>query len=144
MNVSVGGSYYYNDRTAEVFQAWGPFAGLRFGRLTWLGEFDWTRSDPTAAPRVTAFTTANEVSFEVVQGVDVYGAYDFHDPDVDVQSGSVQRVGGGLDALPYPFLAVRAAGHWYVVDEPSQGASGLPLDLADEFREGHVQIQFLY
>ncbi|MGH2570293.1 MAG: hypothetical protein ACRDGR_03660, partial [bacterium] len=138
VNVAAGGSYYYNDRTGEVFQAWGPFAGLRFGRLTWLGEFDWTRSDPTTSPRVSAFTTANEVSFEVVQGVDVFGAYDFHDPDVDVQSGSVQRVGGGLDALPYPFLAVRAAGHWYVVDEPPQGASGLPLDLTDEFREGHV------
>jgi len=145
VNVAVGGSYFYNSLPSGERHAAGPFAGLHWKGITWLGEFDWTRRRPTVGAPFTGFTAANELAYEVVQGVDVYGTWEFHDPDVDLVTGSVQRVGGGLDALPYPFLALRAASHWYVVDRPAGNQPlALPPDLSQDFREGHVEIQFLY
>lgn len=142
-NLAVGGSYFFNETTEER-QAYGPFAGIHWKRLTWLGEVDWTRVDPTAGAVVTAITATNELAVELVQGVDVYGTYDFHDPDLDRKSGAVHRIGGGVDTLPYPFLALRVAGHWYEVDGPPSDDALEATGLTEDYREGHVQVQILY
>jgi hypothetical protein len=141
VNAVVGGSYYYDSGTAEKRQAGGPFAGLHWKKLTWLGEFDWGWREPSASGSISSFTTTNELAVQLVQGLDVVGTYDFHDPDLDFQSGAVHRVGGGAEALLFPFLALRAVLSFYSVDDgPAVGELGF----SDDFKEGHVQVQFLY
>ena len=141
VNVVVGGSYYDNAGLAEKRQAGGPFGGLHWWKLTWLGEVDWVKRKPTAGGSVSSFTATNEISLEAIQGLDVVGTYDFHDPDLDLQSGAVHRIGGGVEALPYPFLALRGTLTYYSVDDgPAIEDAGFP----DDFKEGHIQVQFLY
>ena len=116
----LGGSYFQHrgtrggagGATGEDVYAGGPFAGVRVGPATWLGEFDWTHREvalPGASRSVfRTFTTSQELSWELIQGLDAVATYDFHDVDLDRASGAVTRIGVALSALPRAWLGVYA------------------------------------
>lgn len=135
LNIAVGGSYYRNRRTTGVVRAWGPFAGANWNRLTWTGEADWSEAGPVAT-----FTTAHELSVEVVQGVDVIGTYDFDDVNRDLKSGAVHRIGFGVEAFPYPYLQLRTKFNAFQIDEGPDvnGRHGYSSDFLQTQVEVHV------
>jgi len=150
----LGGSYYQHRGTqgsgaaaaGQDVYAGGPFAGLRLGRVTWLGEFDWTHREQAAgvAPLdiFRTFTTSQELSWEVVQGLDVVAIYDFHDPDLDRESGAVQRIGGAVNALPRPWLGLYAGLNVFRLDDGPDLAAR--TGFTEDATEANVMIHFLY
>lgn len=141
-NAEVGGSFYQNQRSDEKRQAGGPFAGVACWRLTWTGEVDWTRRElPQATPSVVrSLTASHELAIEVVQGLDAVVSYDFYDPTFDLKSGSAHRIGGGVDALVYPFLSVQGRVNLFRVDAGPDIVATFP----DEYTELQLQVHFLY
>ena len=153
-HAAFGGSYFQNRGTrggasgssGEDVYAGGPFAGVRMGRATWLGEFDWAHrevAEPGGSRSVfRTFTTSQELSWELVQGLDAVATYDFHDVDLDRASGAVRRFGAALSALPRAWLGVYAGVMLYRVDEGPDLASraGSPEDATAT----NVMIHLLY
>ncbi|MBZ0268795.1 hypothetical protein K8I85_11605, partial [bacterium] len=132
--------------TGEDVYAGGPFAGLRVGRLTWLGEFDWTHRETGGGAdgpaKFLTFTTSQELSWEVVQGIDAVALYDFHDVDVDHESGAVTRCGGAVDARLRAWVGVHAGVNRFTVEDGPDlvaRAGGVA-----EATESIVMIHFLY
>ena len=137
-NVEIGGSCYRNQTSLEERRTYGPFAGLFLWRLTWTGEVDWTRVETAAV--TTSLTTSHELAGRIVQGIDVFATYDFHDPHTDLKTGSVHRIGLGVDVLPYPFLALRGKVNAFRVDE------GVDISAlyTEDFLQSQVEIHFFY
>ena len=113
---ALGGSWYRNEGRSSRRSAGGPFGYVNVGRLTWLGEADWSNQDPATdrpfalppgASR-TAFLTSHELSWQLVRGLDVRTVYNFADPDIDHQTGTRTKFGAGIDALASPFFGVKA------------------------------------
>jgi hypothetical protein len=144
-HLAAGGSYAQHRGLDRHRWAGGPFFGASWNRFTWWGEFDWTHVVPgrAAGPAQiqvdTSFTTSQELAVQLMQGLDVFATYDFHDADMEVESGAGARVGAGIEALPYPFLQLRAKLDWFSVDA---GPEAPPLP--DDVRETQLEVHFLY
>ncbi len=102
-----GGSWWRNIESGGQRTAAGPFAALQVGPFVWLGEADWSNLDGDTSER-TALLTSHEVTWQLRRGLDLRGVYNFADPDVDRDTGSRMKVGGGVDALVTPFLGIKA------------------------------------
>jgi hypothetical protein len=143
----VGGSWYGRDGEGEDLDAGGPFAGARWGPLVWLGELDWTRREPVGDRVTKGFVTTQELTLNIVQGLNLVGTWDFFDPDLDLKTGSVTRIGAGLDALVYPFLQVAGKVNVFIVEDGDGIDDALepsPEIRADDFVQTQLQIHFLY
>jgi hypothetical protein len=132
----------------------GPLASVRWGRAIWLGELDWTRSEPSVGTgeAVWGFATSHELSVRIVQGLDAVTTYDMFDPDWDYATGALHRIGFGVDALTHPFLQLAAKINVFVAEEGDAPLPGRPDPAAnsvsgsdyEDHIETQVQIHFLY
>ncbi len=116
VGIGAGGSYWHNDEPDARRIAGGPYGYLKFGPVTWVGEADWTRTEPAGTAggtsgiaRSTHWTTSNELAWNAARGVDLRFTYDFYDPDTDHKTGSRARFGFGADWMPYPYLVLSPA-----------------------------------
>jgi hypothetical protein len=141
LNGTIGGSYYRNAGVTEDVWAGGPFAGASWGRITWHGEVDWTHRETDSAV-LTTVTTSHELAVELTQGLDAVGTYDFHDVDVNRQSGAVHRIGGGLQFLPYPFLELTGKLNAFRLD--AGPAIAARTGYTADFLQSVVELHFLY
>lgn len=154
-HVALGGSYMQhrgirrtasNASGADVY-AGGPFAGVRVGSLTWLGEFDWAHREAgneagNGPASFLTFTTSQELSWEIAQGIDLVALYDFHDVDVREETGALARYGGAIDARVRPWISVHAGvTHLEAQDGPDLAARA---GSATGGNESIVMIHFLY
>jgi len=128
---------YWRDGPVENHGSAGTYGYMTWGDFAWVGEIDWFRDAPESGGRRTGVVTSNEVSYLVRRGFEVLGTYDFYDPDRNAQTGAVSRWGGGLSALPSPFLAVQALYRATTYDD-GVGLSGT------DFWETVVQLHLLY
>jgi hypothetical protein len=163
MNFALGGSYFRSGREGNRVQTAGPLAGLGWRRCVWIGEFDWTHRELPEQTGVldtkfSSFTLSQQLALEITRGIDIVATHDFHDADIEVQTGTVQRVGLGVDALLYPFLALEAM--LYRVDaqegrdtaDPARtefrfvqrsGPAGAAV-VREDFWQSALQVHFLY
>jgi hypothetical protein len=103
--MAAGVEGYHRPTRSEALDMAGARGYLTWSSLTWLGEWDRVRHDPTATgPTVTGQVTSHELSWLAHQGLDVLATYDFFDPDIDRLSGANSRWGGGVHLMPKPFL----------------------------------------
>jgi hypothetical protein len=147
LNLAAGGSTYFNEHSSGERFTGGPFGGFHWDRLTWLGEFDWANEKPDAGRETQSFTTSQELAVRIVQGFDAVATYDFHDPDVDLESGSLARLGFGFEAIPRPFLAIRAMVNFFNVDavDPEVAPDvALPPEYRADFDQFVGQLHFFY
>lgn len=107
VGLGAGGSIWRNSDPSGRRLDRGPFGYVAVGPFIWLGEAGWSTLDPgrSAAER-TAWLTSQELTVRLRRGLELRGTYDFFDPDLDLKSGSRDRVGAGVEFLPYPFLAL--------------------------------------
>jgi hypothetical protein len=160
-HAAIGGSYSQRrgvvgsgaSAAGEDVWAGGPFAAVRWGRLTWLGEFDWAHREVAiglpAREIYLSFTTSQELSVELRQGLDVVAVYDFHDVDFKWESGTLTRVGVGLDALLTPWLGARADLNFFRPEDGrdlvERGGLGLaPGEEPEDILQSVFQIHLLY
>ncbi len=148
--VTLGGSYQSDDDRSlpsdEVRErnTGGPFGAFHWDRFTWLGEADWTRWNlPESDEEITTFITSHEAAFQVRQGLDLVGTFSFHDPDLDLQSGTEARWGAGINLFLNPFAVLSLLVQTYVIDEPDGSIIDPALSRTD-YTQTVVQGHFLY
>ena len=110
----LGGSYWRNSERRGLRLAGGPFGYVNIGPFTWLWEVDWSKLRPLESASTTQVVTSHEFSWQVVQGMDVLGAYNFHDPNVTSPTGTRSRYSVGVETLVRPFFKFRAMAHRYL------------------------------
>src|ERR1043166_5305842 len=128
---------YSHPGLTEDLNTGGAFGYLSGWNVTWVGQGDFVRRDPAAAPAVTGVVTSHELSYLVRQGVELLGTYDFFDPDRSLRTGAKSRWGGGLMVMPRAFLGPSAQFRHTRID-PGPALSGRDFD------EGLFQLHFLY
>jgi len=106
-NLVAGGSFSLNNSQGVKRLAWGPYAGLRLGALTLLGEVDWVRDSGRNEQNQKIFFTS--LNYWHQQNVNVRVAFDFLDPYDDIEEDEKSRVTLGLNAFLTPFLEASAA-----------------------------------
>ena len=138
VGLALGASYHYNRTDSRLARMAGPFGYFQIGRFTWMAEADWHRLDTPAGKGAEELVTSHEFTVQLYRGVDLRATYDFHDPDLDHQTGVRGRYGFGFDTLLYPFLGVQAMVHVDSVDE------GPATEAEKERTRALVQVHLLY
>jgi hypothetical protein len=135
--LGLGGSYWHNVEPAGVRQVAGPLGYLNWGRLTWVGEVDWSHLDPRAPQLArTQLLTSNEVSLQLTPGFDLLATFDYDDPNFDLQTGTRSRYGAGVDVLPTPFVSIQAVLNVFRFDTVNGG------DITESNYKDYAQSQF--
>lgn len=113
----------------------GPFAGLSWGRFSWLGEVDWSIADRDTPTETTSLRHSHELAARLTRGVELIGFVDVADPDVDLASGRRLRYGGGVEALVDRHLELRGV---VVVEDFEAGSAVAPRDRAQAWLLLHL------
>ena len=109
IGVGIGVTGYHQRGPRAILDVSGGYGYLTWHGLSWLAEADFARTSPRPGPRTTALVTSHELSYAVRQGLELFGTYDFYDPDRCVMSGAKSRWGGGVRVMPTPYLALDAS-----------------------------------
>ncbi len=89
----------------------GGFGSFSYQNLTLFGEVDFMKTD-SAGQKITGLITYLEADYPVVTGVDLKFAYDFYDPNKDIQNGSISRYSAGVEFFPIAGVEVRPLYRW--------------------------------
>lgn len=84
----------------------GGTGAFSYGQVTLFGEVTLVKTK-SASASTTGVVSYAEVSWMVVQGLDLKFAYDFHDPDKDLKTGSRSRYSFGFEVFPISGVEVR-------------------------------------
>ena len=88
----------------DNFTMLGVSGGLSFGNLTWTFEADqaenWIDGN-------TSLALYDELAWEIIQGVQLIGKYDFFDPKTDWLSGAVSRYTIGAEIYPLNIMEIK-------------------------------------
>ncbi len=106
--ISAGASALQHNGIVRRRAQTGPFAGLYWGRLSWLGEIDWVWTQAQGADEVRGLVATQEVALQLWSGVDLVGVYDYSDRDLDLKSGKTTGYSVGVEMLPQPFMSLQA------------------------------------
>ena len=98
-NVMLGGSFAYNDSADRKLGA--LYFGANIWRFTVIAEGDLIRDESTASGNVDQLVVYGEVNWLALDWLNVKFAYDYWDPDLDVDENERNRFSLGLE----PFLA---------------------------------------
>ena len=104
----VGLAVTHTDSPAGNRDAAGLFAGIRTGRVAWLGEADLVRDAgfPEGGRRLLALL--GEADWRVVQGQNLKLTYEYDDPDRSIAEDQQTRWSLLYEVTPLPFVQVRA------------------------------------
>ncbi len=104
----------------------GPFYALNLGRFDLVGEAYLSTLDPVNGPSSTdALVVSQQFSWTFRQGYTAQLAYDFHDADLELKSGSEERLRLALDWIPLPWMALTPGVDTYRHDNGSQSETWL-------------------
>lgn len=105
VNVSIGGSAWYNKGAAGTLTMYGGFGGLNYKDVTFHAEVD-MKKDKTG-PGTQEFISYLELNYLLLDGLDINFIYDFYDPDIDLKTGSQSRYSAGVEFFPLPGVELR-------------------------------------
>lgn len=111
ININVGGSFYNLPAPGGPgkTQMWGAFGVIAIDKnLTLQGELDFLQTHNTALNKmVTGNVIYTEANYIVFNGVDLKFGYEFYDPNIDRQDGSLSRITIGAEFFPLSGVEVR-------------------------------------
>ena len=108
-----------------------------------MAELDLSRVEsPDALPH-TEVATSHELSYEARQGIYLRGTFDLFDPTIDDRTGSLSRVGIGVDALPMPWVGIKAMYNVFRLEDPEKGTAP-DGTLGEEYEQIAVQLHLYY
>jgi len=100
--------------------------GLASTGFVWLGEVaqieNWQQNN------LTNIAVLHQLSYRLMQGLDIIGRYEFFDQDTDLQTGAIQRSSLGVEFFPIPGVEVKLSYRQSQLD--------LPTDVPDS--EGQI------
>jgi len=105
INLSLGGSIWYNKGETGTLTMYGGFTGLYYKDISVHAEVDLKKNN--AGTGTQEFISYLEVNYLVTSGVDLKFMYDFYDPDKALKTGSESRYGFGVEFFPLPGLELR-------------------------------------
>ncbi|MCB9473786.1 MAG: hypothetical protein H6678_08250 [Candidatus Delongbacteria bacterium] len=115
---------------ARTVSVYGPFAALHAGPFTWLGELGMLHDESVSgSAQHDELVHSHEFSYTVRQGMDVLYSHDFHDWDLDANSGFETRNRLALDLIPWPWVAIQPGASLFRRENGSAGTSWLELSL---------------
>ena len=105
-----GFSYMQQDK----FTMTGISGGLSFGDFTWTFEADqaenWIEGN-------TSLALYDEIVWEIIQGVQLIGKYDYFDPKTDWQTGSISRYTFGAEIYPLNIMEIKLQARFNQLDQ---------------------------
>lgn len=106
LQAAFGGSTRWDIGSVYRERLWGVQAQTHWRQFSYIADAYGRRRESVGAgtDRVWAWLFSQEFDWHPVQGLDVYVAYDFLDPDVDLQSGSQTQVALGSRIYVRHFL----------------------------------------
>lgn len=116
----IGASFNVNDADAADRQMQNLFFGLRTGPVVWLGEADLIVDDLPDGTERDAIATYLEVNWLFRTGHNLKFAYDYLDPDDDVDEDHAVRWSLVWEYVPMQFLQLRVGARTY--DAPPEDA----------------------
>ena len=124
LKLMFGGSVYKNETgsVTEVHGAsidgrtkhsrYGVFGGASLGRLTYLAEAHLVKDDPYSDnkqdSKTRSFQSYQELDVLLIRGIDLNFNYEFRDPNLDLRTGTIQRISAGFAIYPMPYLELTA------------------------------------
>lgn len=102
----------------------GVFWGLTRGPLTWTAQVD--RFEEA---EVAGLAFSQEWAWKLRAGLDLLLVHDFHDPDLELESGMDQRLRLGLEWVPVPGVALAPALSSFTHKEAGASDDWLQADL---------------
>lgn len=111
IDINIGGSFYHLPASVGPgkTQILGGFGVVSIAKnLTILGEFDLLESrHPIINKQVTGNILFTELNYILIEGIDVKIGYEFYDPNIDLQDGSISRYTIGFEFFPLSGVEVR-------------------------------------
>ncbi len=105
-----GFSYMQEDN----FSMLGVSGGISFSDFTWTFEADqaenWIDGN-------TSLALYDEIAWEIIQGVQLIGKYDFFDPKTDWQTGSISRYTFGAEIYPLNIMEIKLQARFNQLDQ---------------------------
>lgn len=100
MNISFGGSTWFNKGIAGNLTMYGGFAGLGYKNISVHAEVD--LKNDKANLGTNEFISYLEANYLIIDGLDLKFIYDFYDPDLKYLTGSETRYSVGAEFFPLP------------------------------------------
>ena len=87
----------------------GAFATANLGRFTYLGDVVYVRDDFVSDQlfALEGYASYQELSFVVIQGLDLVLTFEFADPDIEILNDYRMRVGGVIELFPIQYTELR-------------------------------------
>lgn len=94
----------------------GAYLTATLGRFTYLGEFDWLRTEIFSTDAATlqsssqdteGYAVFNALNFLVIQGLDLQVQLELLEADLDDEVDEIRRIGAGFEAFPIPMFDVK-------------------------------------
>jgi len=105
-----GFSYMQEDN----FSMLGVSGGISFSDFTWTFEADqaenWIDGN-------TSLALYDEIAWEIIQGVQLIGKYDYFDPKTDWQTGSISRYTFGAEIYPLNIMEIKLQARFNQLDQ---------------------------
>jgi hypothetical protein len=111
-NITYMGGFSYMQE--NNFSMLGISGGLSFGDFTWTFEADqaenWIYGN-------TSLALYDEIAWEIIQGVQLIGKYDYFDPKTDWQTGSISRYTFGAEIYPLNIMEIKLQARFNQLDQ---------------------------
>ncbi len=104
-NVVTGHAGFGVLNEAQNTQATVATWGLASGNLVLLGE--WSKMSGWPSKDASNLAVLHQMSYRILQGVEVVGRYEFFDPDMELQTGAINRTSIGLELFPVRGIEVK-------------------------------------
>ena len=130
-NWRIGGSFNLNDAAVGDRQMQNLFAGLRTGRVSWLGEIDYIIDDGTPTGRRKLWLSLLEANVQIHRAHNLKITFEYLDPDVDVDSDQQNRSSIVWEHSPMQFLQTRVGYRSYhgIPQNPAQNRQQVFFEL---------------
>ncbi len=116
LNLLAGGSLYGDDYADEGWETlwYGAFYGFSYHGFTYIGEVDITENHPSSLYDLglpgnpKGLVSSQALFYQVFRGFYAKAGHDFHDYNIDYETGSAQRFTLGAQWFPLGFLELQA------------------------------------
>ncbi len=102
----IGGSASYNKVEDATRRVHGVWAGLRIKRIVLLGEADWIGDDQADRDR-DQLVTYSELNYKIMNGWNMKFAYEYYDPNRNVDENERDRVIVGIEPFITSFVQLQ-------------------------------------
>ncbi|MEM7281843.1 MAG: hypothetical protein AAF438_09475 [Pseudomonadota bacterium] len=131
----IGGSYNFNDVDGGDRTMGGVFAGLRTGKVSWLGEVAYIRDEGFGTGPREQLVSLAEANINFKKGHNLKLTYEFFEPDNEVDEDDRTRVSAVYEYFPIQFTQLSVG---------FRHSDGIPQSDFQNTEEAFVQLHIYF